>query len=128
LRAASWGSIWEEELHENFSEDVGSRSGERVHAVHLHLLVDADGDDVARGDGLEIDSLVRNHYAKGFLNLQVKGAVYALGDVPAEGAETTRHGAPGLRLAFFNPLTRLESNGLQLLQLLLGRVVGRLQA
>jgi hypothetical protein len=56
----------------------------------------------------------------------VKGAAHALGDVPAEGTETTRHGAPGLRLAFFNPLARLEGSGLQLLQLLLGRVVGRL--
>jgi hypothetical protein len=69
---------------------------------------------------------VRNHHAKGLLDPQVKGATHALGDVPTEGAETTRHGAPGLRLAFFNPLTRLEGSGLQLLQLLLGRVVGRL--
>jgi hypothetical protein len=49
-----------------------------------------------------------------------------LGDVPAEGTEATCHGAPGLRLAFFNPLARHKGSGLQLLQLLLGRVVGRL--
>jgi hypothetical protein len=33
---------------------------------------------------------VRNHHAKGFLDPQVKGAVHALSDVPAQGAETTR--------------------------------------
>jgi hypothetical protein len=53
----------------------------------------------------------------------VKGVAHALGDVPAEGAETTRHGAPGLHLAFLDPLARLEGSGLQLLH---GRVVGRL--
>jgi hypothetical protein len=46
--------------------------------------------------------------------------------MPAEGTETTRQGAPGLRLTFFNPVARLEGSGLQLLQLLLGRVVSRL--
>jgi hypothetical protein len=56
----------------------------------------------------------------------VKGAVHARGDVFAEGVEMTRHRAPSLRLAFFNPLARLKGSGLQLLQLLLGRVVGRL--
>jgi hypothetical protein len=69
---------------------------------------------------------VRHHHAKGFLDPQVKGAVHALRDVPAEGAETTRHGAPGLRLAFLDPLACLEGGGLQLLELLLRRVVGRL--
>jgi hypothetical protein len=58
------------------------------------------------------------------LDPQVKGATHALGDMPAEGAEMTRHGAPGLRLAFFNSLACLEGSGLQLLQLLLGSVVG----
>jgi hypothetical protein len=60
------------------------------------------------------------------LDPQVKGAAHALGDVPAEGVETTRHGAPDLLLAFFNPLARLEGSGLQLRQLLLGRIVDRL--
>jgi hypothetical protein len=50
---------------------------------------------------------VRSHHAEGFLDTQVKGAAHALGDVPAKGAETTGHGAPGMRLAFFNPLARL---------------------
>jgi hypothetical protein len=62
---------------------------------------------------------VGNHYANSLLHPQVKGVAHALGDVPAEGAKTTRHGAPDLRLAFFNPLARLEGSGLQLLQLLL---------
>jgi hypothetical protein len=126
LGATSWRSIREQELHEVLGEDVGGGSGERVHAVHLHPVVDADGDDIARGDGLEVDSVVRNDHAKGFLDPQVKGAAHALSDVPARGAEMTRHGALGLRLSFFNPLARLEGSGLQLLQLLLGKVLGRL--
>jgi hypothetical protein len=40
--------------------------------------------------------------------------------------ETTRHESFGLRLALLNPLTCLDGGGLQLLQLLLRRVVGRL--
>jgi hypothetical protein len=40
--------------------------------------------------------------------------------------EMTRHGAPDLRLAFLDPLERLEGGGLQLLQLLLRRVIGLL--
>jgi hypothetical protein len=69
---------------------------------------------------------VRHHHAKGFLDPQVKSVAHALSDVPAQGAEMTHHGAPGLRLAFLNPLARLEGDGLQLLQLPLRRVVGRL--
>jgi hypothetical protein len=55
--------------------------------------------------------VVRSHHTKGFLDTQVKGSTHALGDVPAEGTETTGHGAPGLRLTFFNPLARLEGSG-----------------
>jgi hypothetical protein len=40
--------------------------------------------------------------------------------------KTACHGTSGLRLAFFNPLERRKGGGLQLLQLLLKRVVGRL--
>jgi hypothetical protein len=69
---------------------------------------------------------VRHHHAKGFLDPQMKGAMHALSDVPAQSTKTTRHGTPGLRLTFLNPLARLESGGLQLFQLLLRRVVGRL--
>jgi hypothetical protein len=50
---------------------------------------------------------VRRHHAKGFLDPQVECAAHALSDVPAQSTETTRHGAPGLRLAFFNTLARL---------------------
>jgi hypothetical protein len=49
-------------------EDVGGRSGEHVHAIHLHLVVDANRNDVAYGDGPEIDPVVRCHHAKGFLD------------------------------------------------------------
>jgi hypothetical protein len=119
LRAASRGSVREEEVHEVFGEDVGGRSGERVHVVHRHLVVDTDRDDIARGDGLEVDLLMRSHHAEGFLDTQVKGAAHALGDVPGEGAKATCHRAPGLHLAFLDPLARLEGGGPQLFQLLL---------
>jgi hypothetical protein len=68
LRAASWGSIREEEFHEVFGEDIGGGSGERVHAVHLHLVIDADWDDIARGDGLEVDLVVGNNHTKSLLD------------------------------------------------------------
>jgi hypothetical protein len=71
LGAASRGSVREEEIHEVFGKDVGGRSSERVHVVHRHLVVDADGDDIARGDGLEIDLVVGSHQAEGLLDTQV---------------------------------------------------------
>jgi hypothetical protein len=46
----------------------------------------------------------------------VKGAAHTLSDVPAQGEEMTRHGAPGLRLALLNSLEHLEGGGLQLLR------------
>jgi hypothetical protein len=49
------------------------------------------------------------------------------GDMPAQGPEATRHGAPGLRFALLHALARLEGRVPQLLQLLLGRVVGCLE-
>jgi hypothetical protein len=55
LGATSRRSVREQELHEVLGEDVGGGSGERVHAAHLHLVVDADGDDVARGDSCRMD-------------------------------------------------------------------------
>jgi hypothetical protein len=69
---------------------------------------------------------MRSHHAEGLLDAQVKGAAHALGDVPAEGAEATCHRAPGLHLAFLDPLAHLEGGGPQLFQLLLGGVIGRL--
>jgi hypothetical protein len=74
LRTANRGSIWEQKLHEVFREDVGGRSGERVHAVHLQFVVDADGDDIARRDRLEIDPVMQRHHAKGFMDSQVECA------------------------------------------------------
>jgi hypothetical protein len=62
---------------------------------------------------------VGGHNAKGFLNSQVKGAAHAPGNVPTEGAEATRHRAPGLRLAFLDLLARPEGGSPQLLQFLL---------
>jgi hypothetical protein len=98
----------------------GGRGGERVHAVHLHLVVNANGNDVTHGDRPEV-----NH-AKGLPDPQVKCTAHMLGDVPAQGAQTACHGTPSLRLAFLNTLARLEGGGLQLLHLLLRRVVGPL--
>jgi hypothetical protein len=90
LRATRWGSVQEEEVHE-VGEDVGGRSSERIRTVHRHLAVDADRNDVACRNGLEVDLVVRRHHAEGFLNTQVKGAAHVLGNVPAEGTEATHH-------------------------------------
>jgi hypothetical protein len=111
--------LWEEEVREVLSKDVSSRSGERVRAVHRHLIIDADGDDVARRDGLKVDLVVGSHHAESLLDTQVKGAAHAPGNMPAEGAEATRHRAPSLHLALLDLLARLEGGGPQLLRLLL---------
>jgi hypothetical protein len=63
LGAAYRRSVQEEEVREVLGEDVGSRSGERVRAVHHHLVVDTDRDDVARRDGFEVDLVVGSHHA-----------------------------------------------------------------
>jgi hypothetical protein len=71
LGATCWGSVREEEVREVFGEDVGGRSSKRVRTVHRHLIVDTDGIDVARGNGLEVDLLVGHHHAEGLLDAQV---------------------------------------------------------
>jgi hypothetical protein len=71
---------------------------------------------------------VRRHHAKGFLDPQVECMAHMPGNMPAHGAEVTRHGAPGLRLSLLDALARLEGRGPQLLWLLLGGVVGRLES
>jgi hypothetical protein len=38
--------------------------------------------------------------------------VHTPGNMPAQGAEATRHGAPGLRFAFLDALARLEGRSL----------------
>jgi hypothetical protein len=96
--------------------------------VHRHLVLDVDREDVARGDSLKVNLVVRSHHAKGLLDAQVKGVAHAPGDMPAEGAEATRHRAPSLRLAFLDLMAGLEGGGPQLLQLLLREVVGRLHS
>jgi hypothetical protein len=58
----------------------------------------------------------------------VKGAAHTPGDVPTERAETARHRAPSLRLAFLDLPACLEGGGPQLLQVLLRGVVGRLDS
>jgi hypothetical protein len=127
LGATCRGSVREEEVREVLGEDVGGRSSKRVRMVHRHLVVDADENDVARGNGLEVDLVVGDHHAEGLLDAQVKGTAQALGNMPAEGAKATRHRAPGLHIDLFDPLARLEGGGPQLLQLLLRGVVGHLE-
>jgi hypothetical protein len=73
-----------------------------------------------------VDPVVRRHHAKGFLDRQVQGTVHTPGNMPSQGAEATLHGVPGLRFAFLDALAHLEGRGLQLFQLLLGGIVGRL--
>jgi hypothetical protein len=90
----------------------------------LHLQ--ADRDDVARRHGLEVHLVVGPHHAEGLLDAQVKSVTHAPGDMPTEGTQETRQRAPGLRLAFFDPLAGLEDGGLQLFQLLLRGVEGHL--
>jgi hypothetical protein len=62
---------------------------------------------------------VGDHHTEGLLDTQVKGAVQALGNMPAEGAKATHHQALGLHIALFDLLSCLEGGGPQLLQLLL---------
>jgi hypothetical protein len=128
LRVAGRGSIREQEICEVLREDVGSRGGECVRTVHRHLVVNTDGDNVACRDGFQVDLIVGGHHTKRLLNAQVKGAAHALGDVPTKGAEAARHQTPGLRLALLDFLIGLEGGGLQLFQLLLRGVVGRLHS
>jgi hypothetical protein len=71
LGAVSQGNVREEEVHEVLGKDVSGRSSERVHTVHRHLVVDADGNDVARGNGLEVDFVVGGHHTLG--NVSVEG-------------------------------------------------------
>jgi hypothetical protein len=72
LGGACRGSVREEEVHEVLGEDVDSWSGVRVRMVHRLLVVDADKNDVACGNGLDVDLVVGGHHTKGFLNSQVK--------------------------------------------------------
>jgi hypothetical protein len=76
--------------------------------VHHHLVIDADGNDVERGNGLEVDLVVGGHHAEGLLDAQVKGAAHALGNMPVEGVKATHHRAPSLHITLFDPLARLE--------------------
>jgi hypothetical protein len=86
LRATRRGSVGEEGICEVLDELVGGRSDESVRTVHHCLLIDTVGDDVARGDSLEVQLVVGRHHSEGLPHAQVKGAAHALGDMPAEGA------------------------------------------
>jgi hypothetical protein len=125
LGVACHGSVQEQEVPEVLGEDVGRRSGKRVRAVHCHLVIDVDRDNVARREGFEVDLIMGGHHTKCLLDTQVKGVAHAPGDVHNEGAEAARHQAPSLRLAFLDLLAGLEGGRPQLLQLLLRGVVGR---
>jgi hypothetical protein len=66
LGATCRGSVREEEVHEVLGEDVGGRSSKRVRTVHHHLIVDANGNDVACGDGLKVDLVVETTMPRAF--------------------------------------------------------------
>jgi hypothetical protein len=91
LRVAGHGSVWEQEVGEVLDEHISGGGGERVRTVHHHLDLNADRDDVSRGDSLEVDLVVRHHHAKGLLDSQKKSAAHAPGDMPAENVEATHH-------------------------------------
>jgi hypothetical protein len=55
---------------------------------------------------------MRSHHAEGLPDAKVEGTAHVLGDVPPEGAQAARQRAPGLRLAFLDPLAGLEGSGL----------------
>jgi hypothetical protein len=63
LGATSQRGVREEEVHEIFGEDVVGRSSKRVRMVHRHLVVNADGDDVARRDSLKVELVVGSHHS-----------------------------------------------------------------
>jgi hypothetical protein len=69
---------------------------------------------------------VRHHHADGLLDPQAERVSHTPGDMAAQGAEVARHGAPSLHFALLHTLARLEGRGLQVLQLLLKGVAGRL--
>jgi hypothetical protein len=119
LRVTGARSVWEQKVGEVLNEHVSSGGGERVRAVHRHLIFDANRDDVACGYSLEVHLEMGRHHTKSLLDAQVQGAVHALGDMLVEGAQATLQRGPGLRLAFFNLLADLEGGGPQLLHLLL---------
>jgi hypothetical protein len=91
MGATSRRSVQKEEVHEVLGKDVSGRRSERVRTVHRHLIVDTDRNDVAHGNGLEVDLVVGDHHTEGLLDAQVKGTAHVLGNVLAEGAETTCH-------------------------------------
>jgi hypothetical protein len=58
LGIARRGNIGEEEVREVLGKHVGGGGGERVCTIHRRLVVNAFGDDVARGDSLEVNLVV----------------------------------------------------------------------
>jgi hypothetical protein len=86
LRATCRGSVWGQEVSEVLGEHIGGSGGEHIYTVHRYLVLNAIRDDVAQGDGLEVDLVVRCHHTERLLDPQMKGAAHALGDMPAEGA------------------------------------------
>jgi hypothetical protein len=45
---SSGRSVREQKLHEVFCEDIGSKGGERVHMIHLDLVIETLGDYIVR--------------------------------------------------------------------------------
>jgi hypothetical protein len=68
LGVARHGSVQEQEVREVLGEDVGSRSGKRDRAVHRHLVIDVDRDNVSRREGFEVDLIMGGHHTKRLLD------------------------------------------------------------
>jgi hypothetical protein len=70
---------------------------------------------------------VGSHHSEGLLDAKMQCPAHAPSDVAAKGAQAAGQRAPGLRLALLHGPAGLEGRMAQLLQLLLGGVVGGLQ-
>jgi hypothetical protein len=82
-------------------------SSKSIQAVRLDLrniVIETVGNNVARRQRREVDSVVRLHHAKGLLDPQAEGTPHAPGDIATQGPKTARHRAPGLPVALLNTL------------------------
>jgi hypothetical protein len=71
-RSGSVSSVREEELLEGFGERPGGVSGERIHTLHRHLVLDTLGDDVALRQRLEVYLVVGPDHSEGLLDAQMQ--------------------------------------------------------
>jgi hypothetical protein len=70
---------------------------------------------------------VGSYHSEGLLDAQTQCSAHPLGDVAAKGAQAAGQRAAGLCFTLLHGLAGFESRTTQLLQLLLGGVIGSLQ-